>query len=98
MGDRRVTVVCEGRAFRGPPRAPTVAAMAPNLPGETPETPDDPEVYVGLTQEAAEERARHRGWSTVRAVPPGAMLTMEYLVGRINFEVEDGAVVRSWRG
>ncbi|EOT02875.1 hypothetical protein K530_16499 [Streptomyces noursei CCRC 11814] len=53
---------------------------------------------MGLTQEAAEERARRQGWRTVRAVPPGAMLTMEYLVGRINFEVEGGAVVRSWRG
>ncbi|MFB7634945.1 I78 family peptidase inhibitor [Streptomyces sp. NPDC056149] len=73
-------------------------APEPNLPGETPDVQDDPEAYVGLDREAAEELARARGWSTVRAVQPGAMLTMEYLVGRINFEVKDGAVARAWRG
>ncbi|MFF2809310.1 I78 family peptidase inhibitor [Streptomyces sp. NPDC058000] len=72
--------------------------MAPNLPGDTPDIQDDPEAYVGLPQEAAEERARDRGWATVRALPPGAMITMDYLVGRINFEVKDGAVALSWVG
>ncbi|MFI1202886.1 proteinase inhibitor I78 [Streptomyces sp. BHT-5-2] len=73
-------------------------APEPNLPGDIPEIHDDPEAYVGLGQAAAEERAREQGWSTVRALPPGAMITMEYLVGRINFEVENGVVARSWQG
>ncbi|GGX38539.1 I78 family peptidase inhibitor [Streptomyces noursei] len=73
-------------------------APEPNLPSDLPEIQDDPETYAGLTREAAEERARARGWTTVRAVPPGAMITMDYLVGRINFEVEDGVVVRGWEG
>ncbi|WP_438488724.1 I78 family peptidase inhibitor [Streptomyces sp. S186] len=73
-------------------------APEPNLPGDVPEIDDDPEAYVGLGQEAAEERAREQGWSTVRALPPGAMITMEYAVGRINFEVKDGVVARCWQG
>lgn len=64
-----------------------------------PTTPtDDPESYVGLPEEAAEETARGRGWSTVRVLEPGAMITMEYLEGRLNFTVEDGVVVRCWKG
>ncbi|MGW1836638.1 I78 family peptidase inhibitor [Streptomyces sp. BBFR2] len=59
---------------------------------------DDPEAYVGLARQEAEERAGERGWSTVRALPPGALITMEYRAGRLNFEVEDGRVRRSWRG
>lgn len=70
-------------------------APVPNLPNE-PE--DDLDSYVGLARQDAEERARERGWTTVRALPPGAIITMEYLVGRLNFEVKDGLVHRSWRG
>ncbi|MYT29723.1 MULTISPECIES: I78 family peptidase inhibitor [unclassified Streptomyces] len=73
-------------------------APEPNLPGDVPEIDDDPEAYVGLSQAAAEGRARDQGWSTVRALPPGAMITMEYVVGRINFEVAGGVVARSWQG
>ncbi|MGW0669732.1 hypothetical protein ACWD28_22130, partial [Streptomyces sp. NPDC002746] len=29
-------------------------------------------------------RARERGWTTVRALPPGTVITMEFLGGRIN--------------
>lgn len=46
----------------------------------------------------AEERAREHGWSSVRSLPPGAIITMEYLVGRLNFEVTDGTVTRAWKG
>ncbi|MEU5214006.1 I78 family peptidase inhibitor [Streptomyces sp. NPDC020742] len=67
----------------------------PNLPDNP---PDDVEAYVGLGQQDAEERARERGWTTVRSLPPGAIVTMEYLAGRLNFEVQDGAVRRSWQG
>ncbi|MEU8569702.1 I78 family peptidase inhibitor [Streptomyces pathocidini] len=59
---------------------------------------DDLDAYVGLAARAAEERARERGWSTVRSLPPGAIITMEYLSGRINLAVEDGEVVRCWKG
>ncbi|GGU85140.1 hypothetical protein GCM10010211_59020 [Streptomyces albospinus] len=100
MTDRQVTAVCGGRPFHAPSRPPTVAVMAPvpNLPGDSDDIQDDAEAYVGLGRQEAEDRARARGWTTVRAVPPGAVITMEYLTGRINFEVEDGVVHRSWQG
>ncbi|MGW0121955.1 I78 family peptidase inhibitor [Streptomyces sp. NPDC003327] len=71
--------------------------MAPT--SRTPEPPRDaPESYVGLDADGAEQLARRRGWSVVRALPPGSIITMEYLSGRINFEVEDGTVTRCWLG
>ncbi|MFJ7943197.1 I78 family peptidase inhibitor [Streptomyces sp. NPDC096354] len=64
-----------------------------------PAQPDDTTgAYVGLAAEAAERRARARGWSTVRSLPPGAIITMEYRAGRINFEVDDAVVTRCWVG
>jgi hypothetical protein len=64
-----------------------------------PHTPDDdPETYVGLDASTAEQQARDRGWTTVRSLPPDAVITMEYLTGRLNFTVEDGTVVRCWKG
>ncbi|MEU9013966.1 I78 family peptidase inhibitor [Streptomyces sp. NPDC048479] len=64
-----------------------------------PAQPDDAaEAYVGLAAEDAEQLARERGWTTVRALPPGAIITMEYLMGRLNFEVEGGTVIRCWPG
>ncbi|MFP8886638.1 MULTISPECIES: proteinase inhibitor I78 [Streptomyces] len=64
-----------------------------------PHTPDDdPETYVGLDVATAERQARERGWTTVRSLPPDAVITMEYLSGRLNFTVEDGAVARCWKG
>ena len=71
--------------------------MAPN-PTPDAEPQDPPEHYVGLEAERAEQLARERGWSTVRSLPPGAIITMEYLVGRLNFEVEGGRVKRCWKG
>lgn len=66
---------------------------------QPPDTPDDdPQRYVGLTAQAAERQARERGWSTVRVLPPGAIITMEYLVGRLNLEVADDTVRRCWKG
>ncbi|MGD3107485.1 I78 family peptidase inhibitor [Streptomyces sp. YGL11-2] len=73
-------------------------APVPNLPGDRDDIQDEVEAYVGLGRQEAEERARARGWTTVRALPPGAVITMEYLTGRINFEVRDGVVHRSWQG
>ncbi|QIQ05483.1 I78 family peptidase inhibitor [Streptomyces liangshanensis] len=70
--------------------------------GPTPDAQDQPSddlgAYVGLDADDAGNRARRRGWTTVRSVPPGAIITMEYVVGRINFEVAHGRVVRCWRG
>ncbi|WP_137990257.1 proteinase inhibitor I78 [Streptomyces vilmorinianum] len=62
--------------------------------------PDDaaPESYVGLAAGRAEQLARDRGWSVVRSLPPGSIITMEYLEGRINFEVTGGTVTRCWLG
>lgn len=59
---------------------------------------DDLDAYVGLDVQAAQERARQRGWTTVRTLPPDAIITMEYLYGRINLTVKDGRVVRCWKG
>ncbi|MFB7517007.1 I78 family peptidase inhibitor [Streptomyces sp. NPDC056144] len=59
---------------------------------------DAPESYVGLDAEGAAQLARTRGWTVVRSLPPGTFVTMEYLEGRINFEVEDGTVTRAWLG
>ncbi|MFF4955191.1 I78 family peptidase inhibitor [Streptomyces chattanoogensis] len=70
-------------------------APVPDLPNEP---QDDIEAYVGLARQDAEERARERGWTTVRSLAPGTVITMEYLVGRLNFEVKDGQVHRSWQG
>ncbi|GHA78807.1 hypothetical protein GCM10010305_22460 [Streptomyces termitum] len=71
--------------------------MAP-LP-RIPEPPRDaPESYVGLDADGAAQLARTRGWRVVRTLPPGAVVTMEYLAGRLNMEVEDGTVTRCWAG
>lgn len=70
--------------------------------GRVPQLPDnpddDPQSYVGLAAPAAERQARERGWTTVRVLPPGAIITMEYLVGRLNLEVDDDTVRRCWKG
>ncbi|WP_189885018.1 I78 family peptidase inhibitor [Streptomyces xantholiticus] len=71
--------------------------MAP-IPTPPPQPDDSPESYVGLDAAEAERQARERGWSTVRALPPGSIITMEYMVGRLNFEVKDGSVIRCWKG
>ncbi|WNM34203.1 I78 family peptidase inhibitor [Streptomyces sp. Li-HN-5-11] len=71
--------------------------MAPN-PAPPEEPQDSPDGYVGLEAGQAERLARERGWSTVRSLPPGAVITMEYRFGRLNFEVSDGRVARAWKG
>jgi hypothetical protein len=71
--------------------------MAP-VPTPSAEPDDDLDSYVGLDARTAQERARERGWTTVRALPTGAIITMEYLRGRINFEVADDTVKRCWKG
>lgn len=69
-----------------------------SIPTPPAEPDDSPEAYVGLAAERAERLARERGWSTVRALAPGTIITMEYRVGRLNFEVKDGRVARAWKG
>jgi hypothetical protein len=71
--------------------------MAP-IPTPSAEPDDSPDTYVGLQADRAEHLARERGWPTVRSLPPGAIITMEYLVGRLNFEVKGGRVARAWKG
>ncbi|MFD6290649.1 I78 family peptidase inhibitor [Streptomyces sp. NPDC060205] len=71
--------------------------MAP-IPTPPAEPSDTPDAYVGLDVGGAERQARARGWSTVRSLPPGAIITMEYLSGRLNFEVTEGRVTRCWKG
>ncbi|MCZ4096602.1 proteinase inhibitor I78 [Streptomyces sp. So13.3] len=72
--------------------------MAP-IPTPGPRTPDDPaKAYTGLPKDEAERRAREHGWTTVRSLPEGAIITMEYVAGRLNFSVADGRVTRCWQG
>ncbi|MEV5878151.1 I78 family peptidase inhibitor [Streptomyces sp. NPDC052101] len=71
--------------------------MAP-IPTPPAEPQDSPDGYVGLDAANAERLARQRGWSTVRSLPPDAIITMEYRTGRLNFEVRDGRVARAWKG
>ncbi len=71
--------------------------MAPEpVPAPVPE--DDVEAYVGLTAEQARERAAERGWHTVRTLPPDAVVTLEYVAGRLNLTVDNGVVTRGWHG
>ncbi|MBT2399629.1 I78 family peptidase inhibitor [Streptomyces sp. ISL-100] len=69
-----------------------------SLPTPSAQPDDAPEAYVGLDAAGAERLARERGWTTVRALPPGSIITMEYLEGRLNFEVKDDTVIRCWKG
>ncbi|ARP69506.1 proteinase inhibitor I78 [Streptomyces pluripotens] len=71
--------------------------MAP-IPTPPAEPQDSPEGYVGLQAADAERLAQQRGWQVVRSLPPGAVITMEYRVGRLNFEVRGGRVARAWKG
>ncbi|WP_328916834.1 MULTISPECIES: I78 family peptidase inhibitor [unclassified Streptomyces] len=71
-------------------------APLPNPPGSNPH--DDLDAYVGLAQPEAERRARERGWTTVRSLPPDSVVTMEYVVGRLNFTVDAGRVRHCWLG
>ncbi|GAA3123666.1 I78 family peptidase inhibitor [Streptomyces rectiviolaceus] len=73
-------------------------APIPTPPAGPQEPHDSTDAYVGLAADGAEQQARERGWSTVRSLPPGAIITMEYLAGRLNFEVKEGVVVRCWKG
>ncbi|CAM5569682.1 hypothetical protein SAVIM40S_06006 [Streptomyces avidinii] len=74
----------------GQVRAMTASASSPGA--------DDPAHYTGLDTGEAKRRALAHGWTTVRTVAPGTMLTMEYVEGRLNLEVEDGRVRRAWSG
>jgi Peptidase inhibitor I78 family len=71
-------------------------APQPNFPGSNPH--DDPDAYVGLAETEARQRAGERGWTTVRSLPPDAVVTMEYVAGRLNFTVAGGRVRRCWTG
>ena len=71
--------------------------MAPQTPADEP-LADELDSYLGLSAQAAERRAGERGWSTVRTLAPDAIITMEFVVGRLNLTVRDGTVVRCWKG
>ncbi|MFF8609432.1 proteinase inhibitor I78 [Streptomyces sp. NPDC015346] len=72
--------------------------MTPMPSSSVPPEDASDESYVGLPSGRAEQLARDRGWRVVRSLPPGSIITMEYLEGRINFEVKDGTVTRCWLG
>ncbi|MFF8954625.1 I78 family peptidase inhibitor [Streptomyces sp. NPDC014894] len=73
-------------------------APTPRSSDHPDDSADSTDAYVGLSAESAERRARERGWSTVRSLPPGAIITLEFLSGRLNFEVKGGTVIRCWSG
>ncbi|MEU1422163.1 I78 family peptidase inhibitor [Kitasatospora sp. NPDC005751] len=58
----------------------------------------DAEGYAGLRVERARELAHRDGWTSVRVLQPGAMMTMDHREGRLNLVVRDGVVERSWEG
>ncbi|MGW5352315.1 hypothetical protein ACWERV_17610 [Streptomyces sp. NPDC004031] len=66
------------------------------FPGGIPD--DDLDAYVGLPQQEAEQRAYARGWRPVRSLPRDAVVTMEYVAGRLNFTLDGGRVLRCWTG
>ena len=87
-----------GPDFPGRRAGPSVARMAP-IPTPSRRTPGQPgHLRRPRLPTGAERLARERGWSTVRSLPPGAIITMEYRAGRLNFEVKDGRVARAWKG
>ena len=51
---------------------------------------DDLDAYLGLAAREAERRAGERGWQKVRSLLPGAIVTLEYVAGRLNFTVDEG--------
>ncbi|MBB0232328.1 hypothetical protein FOE67_23240 [Streptomyces calidiresistens] len=100
-----------GRPPGNPPGVPEVPdpSDTPGVPGSSGATPDPTgppthiptegtDAYVGLPEADARRRAAERGWSTVRVLPPDAVITMEYIAGRLNLAVEAGRVVRAWEG
>lgn len=97
--DRSVTGVIHISRSGFPERRPrpSVTGMA-TIPTPPAEPQDSPDGYVGLERDRAERLARERGWSTVRSLAPGTIITMEYRVGRLNFEVREGTVTRAWKG
>jgi hypothetical protein len=78
------------------PQEPGSGGPGRPVPGDVPR--DDLDSYVGLPQEEAERRAREHGWDPVRSLPRDAVVTMEYLAGRLNFTVDHGRVARCWMG
>lgn len=70
----------------------------PQLPFPAPNPRDDLGAYAGLPQEQAEHRASEHGWRIVRSLPKDAVVTMEYVAGRLNFTIADGRVLRCWMG
>jgi len=55
----------------------------------------DSDSFIGLTVEAAAERAeaQERVWRVVREDGVDLIITMDFLADRLNFSVEDGVVV-----
>jgi hypothetical protein len=66
------------------------------FPGDIPQ--DDLDAYVGMPRREAERQASARGWRPVRSLPPDAVVTMEYVAGRLNFTVDADHVTRCWAG
>lgn len=71
-------------------------APAHPFPGDSPR--DDLDAYVGMPRQEAESRAAARGWRPVRSLPPDAVVTMEYVAGRLNFTIDADHVTRCWMG
>ncbi|WP_374203198.1 I78 family peptidase inhibitor [Streptomyces sp. ST2-7A] len=83
----------------GVPEVPGSAGAVPDPTGPPTHLPNEgTDAYVGLPEADARRRAAERGWSTVRVLPPDAVITMEYIAGRLNLAVEAGRVVRAWEG
>lgn len=86
----------ESQDHRRPWEAGEAEPSSALFPGDIPQ--DDLDAYVGMQRREAERKASARGWRPVRSLPPDAVVTMEYVAGRLNFTVDADHVTRCWAG
>ena len=83
--------------YAGPVTEDRIAPEEPTL-GEQKAGPTDPEEngceFTDLVGQAAAEVDKSRfGDRTVRTLKPGQPVTMEYMMGRINLQVDDAGII-----
>jgi hypothetical protein len=85
-----------GPAARTDRRAAATDASDPAAPVD----PADPKSYVGRTRAQATATANAAGipWRITRVDDEWNMVTQDYVVNRLNFEIDDGVVTRATLG
>jgi hypothetical protein len=89
-------VLVAGGLLLSPAAAPAGAA-SPTAPADAEARANSPKPapshYVGMTCQEAEARAKGDGYSNVRVVKPGQMVTQEYMPDRLNLHCDAGGNV-----